>query len=93
MIVRMWEARIVSGQLDEFCAWVREAAMPQFAAAEGFLGVELFRAHQQQDRAVVVTRWSDADALAAGNVWFDLGVERFCVSTPGAWQFEPVPLA
>lgn len=91
MIARMWESRINSGQLDEFCAWVREEAWPQFRGAAGFSGGELYRS-DDQERAVVVTRWADTDALAAGNAWFDLGAERFSATEANAWEFVPVPV-
>jgi heme-degrading monooxygenase HmoA len=87
----MWESRINPGMLDEFASWVRESAWPQFASAQGFLGGEAYRSDEQQI-AVVVTRWSDADALVAGNAWFDLGCERFCPSEANAWEFAPIPL-
>jgi heme-degrading monooxygenase HmoA len=91
VIARMWESRINAGQLDEFCTWVRDAAWPQFVAAKGFSGGELYRS-DEQNRAVIVTRWADADALAAGNAWFDLGAERFTPEEANAWEFAPVPL-
>ncbi len=89
MIARMWETKVSAGQLDDFCSWIRSAAWPQFVVANGFVGGEVYRS-DEQDRAVVVTRWIDADALAAGNAWFDLGAERFCERGPDAWQFIPV---
>ncbi|MDQ1487027.1 MAG: hypothetical protein QOJ62_2720 [Actinomycetota bacterium] len=91
MIARMWETRINPGQLDAFVNWMRSAAWPQFVAAAGFAGGDVYRA-DDQERAVVITRWSDADALAAGNAWFDLGAERFCAREPDAWHFTPVDL-
>ena len=92
MIARMWESRINPGQLDDFCTWVRHEAWPQFEGAHGFAGGELYRA-DDPPHAVVVTRWSDADALAAGSAWFDLGAERFCAREADAWQFTPVDLS
>jgi len=92
VIARMWESRINPGQLDEFCTWARDEAWPQFVAAQGFSGGELYRSDEQHS-AVVVTRWVDADALAAGNAWFDLGAERFSASEANAWEFTPVPVA
>lgn len=89
MIARMWEARIKPGELDEFCDWARREAWPQFATATGFLGGELYRSDEQY-LAVAVTRWTDSDALAAGNNWFDLGAERFCSRQGNAWEFTPV---
>lgn len=91
MIARMWESRIHPDQLDEFCDWVRDAAWPQFTSADGFLGGEAYRADDQY-RAVIVTRWTDADAMASGNSWFDLGAERFCAREPVGWEFTPVPI-
>ncbi|MBX6371586.1 MAG: antibiotic biosynthesis monooxygenase [Acidothermus sp.] len=91
MIARMWEARIHFGELDDFCAWVRDAAWPQYKATPGFLGGEVYRS-DEQSRAVVVSRWTDADALAEGNNWFDLGCERFCVDVAHAWEFVVVPV-
>ena len=57
MIARMWETRIREGQLDEFCTWTKTTAWPQFLAAPGFGGGELYRS-DVQDRAVIVTRWA-----------------------------------
>lgn len=91
MIARMWESRINAGRLDEFCTWIRDAAWPQFRAAAGFAGGELYRS-DEQERAVVVTRWSDTEALAGGNAWFDLGAERFTANEANAWEFVPVPI-
>ena len=91
MIARMWESRIDPDRLDAFCLWVREQAWSQLVAAEGFLGGELYR-QDVEGRAVVVTRWTDADALAAGSQWFDLGAERYCARPANAWQFTPVPV-
>ena len=89
MIARMWESRIRPERFDDFCAWVRDVAWPEYATATGFAGGELYRSDEQQ-RAVVVTRWSDVDALAAGSEWFDLGAESFCEGRPRAWEFTPV---
>ncbi len=91
MIARMWEAHINPGQLDEFCDWTRREAWPQFAAAQGFFGGELYRSDEQHS-AVVITRWTDSDALARGNDWFDLGAERFCAREANAWEFTPVSI-
>ncbi len=88
MIARMWESRVNPGQLDEFCRWVREVAWPQYSSSAGFAGGEMYRS-DEENRAVIVTRWTDGDALAAGNSWFDLGVERFCAEQASAWQFVP----
>lgn len=91
MIARMWETAVRPGLLDEFCEWVKAAAWPQFVAAPGFAGGEVYRS-DEHGRAVIVTRWSNADTLAAGNAWFDLGAERFTSREPSAWQFTPVDL-
>lgn len=92
MIARMWETTIRPGQLDEFCDWVKTVAWPQFVAASGFAGGEVYRA-DEADRAVIVTRWSTSDTLAEGNAWFDLGAERFTAREPSAWQFTPVDVS
>jgi heme-degrading monooxygenase HmoA len=89
VIARLWETKIRPGELDEFCEWVKTAAWPEFTSAPGFLGGEVYRS-DDQDRAVVVTRWSTATTLAEGNAWFDLGAERFCGREPSAWEFSPV---
>jgi hypothetical protein len=91
VITRMWEARISGNQLDEFFTWLRDAAWPQFTSAQGFSGGDAYRS-DEQGSAVVITHWSDSDALAAGNTWFDLGAERFCARAANAWQFTPVPM-
>ena len=91
VIARMWEGRINPDMLDEFAVWLRESAWPEFLSAQGFLGGEAYRSDEQQI-AVVITRWSDADALAAGSDWFDLGSERFCAKKANAWAFAPISL-
>jgi heme-degrading monooxygenase HmoA len=91
VIARMWETKISPGQLDEFCDWVKVTAWPQFVAAPGFGGGELYRSDEHH-RIVLVTRWATPDALAGGNEWFDLGAERFLAREPQAWDFSPVAL-
>jgi heme-degrading monooxygenase HmoA len=91
VIARMWETRLNPAQVDEFCAWVKAEAWPQFEAAPGFGGGELYRADDAR-RAVVITRWASADDLAAGSGWFDLGAERFCARPPDGWEFTQVDL-
>jgi heme-degrading monooxygenase HmoA len=89
VIARMWETKVNPGQLDELCAWLKTAAWPQFVNARGFSGGEVYRS-DDQDRAVVLTRWVDADTMAEGIGWFDLGAERFSDGEASAWQFDQV---
>ena len=89
MIVRMWEARVAPGRLDEAVAWVRDEVVPGALAAGGCLGAEAFVAAGEADRVVVITRWQDghADGWEEGAPGLPL-LERF-----HAWWFEPLPSA
>lgn len=86
MIVRMWEARVVPGRLDDAVAYLVEAVMPAALAAPGCLGAEAFRALGAEERVVLITRWEDAHA----EDWEEgLPPERLWLRDH-AWWFEPI---
>ena len=96
MLVRMSEARVVPGRLEEFAELTRRVAFPLMRAAPGFLGGELYRA-EDPPLLVMITRWRDEDALAAfdGPDWRDQPViladeEQFLVRPSHVWHFTPV---
>jgi len=72
VIVRMSEARVLPGLLDQFVEFIVERAWPAMEAADGFVGGELYRADSASEpRLVLLTRWRDEAALAgfAGPDW------------------------
>ncbi len=72
MIVRIWEARVASRLVNEFCAMLRAEVMPQLDGLDGYLGGELLRSLAGGTRRVLmVTRWRDEQALRgyAGPMW------------------------
>ena len=85
MIVRMWEAKVLPGRLDDAVDWLVEAVVPDALAAEGCQGAEAFRALGDEERVVLITRWEDEHAedweegLPPEPLW-----ER-----EHAWFFEP----
>jgi hypothetical protein len=98
VIVRMWEARVTPGLLDQFVEFVVERAWPAMEAADGFAGGELYRADSATEpRLVMITRWRDEAALAgfAGRDWGCTPVvlpdeERFLARSPHVWHFTQV---
>lgn len=106
-VARMWESRLLPGAAEGFLAHLAAVAWPAFAAAPGFAGGEVYRSAEasgvraapggpagadQADRAVVVTRWADAAAAAAGEE-VERGLAPFCAREPHAWVFAQVELA
>jgi heme-degrading monooxygenase HmoA len=98
MIVRMFEARVVPGLLDEFVDFVVERVLPAMEAADGFAGGEVYRADSDTEpRLVMITRWRDEAALAgfAGPEWRTRAAvppeeERFLARPPHVWHFTQV---
>ena len=85
MIVRMWEAKVRPGRLDDAVDWLVEAVVPDALAAEGCLGAEAFRALGDEERVVLITRWEDEHA----EDWEEgLPPERLW-EREHAWFFEP----
>jgi heme-degrading monooxygenase HmoA len=85
----MWETKLRDGSLEGFCEWIAAEAWPVFVTTDGFLGGEVYR-QDDENRAVVVTRWVDQPTLLAGTEWFDLGAERFTGRDPQVWEFTQV---
>ena len=83
MIVRMWEARVLPGRLDDAVDWLVEAVVPDALAAEGCQGAEAFRALGDEERVVLITRWAvDPD-------WVEGAPPEPLWSREHAWFFEP----
>jgi heme-degrading monooxygenase HmoA len=100
VIVRMWEARVTPGLLDQFVEFLVERAWPVMEAADGFAGGELYRADSgTEPRLVMITRWRNEAALArfAGPDWRSTPVvlpeeDRFLTRPPQVWHFTQVPV-
>jgi len=86
VIVRMWEAKVLPGRLEDAVGWLVEAVVPDALAADGCLGAEAFRALGGEERVVLITRWADehaedwAEGLPPERLW----------SREHAWFFEPL---
>jgi heme-degrading monooxygenase HmoA len=92
-IARMWESRLAPGATDGLVAHLESIAWPALSAAPGFLGGEAYRAMagSGEERAVLVTRWADEAAAAAGAP-IERELAPFCARAPHVWQFEQVAI-
>ncbi len=100
VIVRMFEARVLPGMLDEFVEFAVQHGWPAVAHADGFVSGELYRADSETEpRLVLISRWRDEAALAAfaGPDWRSApvvlpGAERFLARPPHVWHFTQVTI-
>ena len=85
MIVRMWEAKVGPGRLDDAVDWLVRTVAPAALGTDGCLGAEAFLARGEEERVVLITRWEDehAEDLEEG-----LPPERLW-EREHAWFFEP----
>jgi len=83
VVVRMWEARVAPGRLDDAEAWLRDSVLAP-ALASGALAAEGFRATGQVDRLVAITRWE------GGTDWVEPEPPGDLVTRADAWQFESI---
>jgi hypothetical protein len=84
-VVRMWEARVLPGMLDEALGWVRKEVVPS-AVARGAESVAVCAADEPDVRVVVITRWATATA------WVEPVPPPGLVSRSHAWPFRSVSL-
>lgn len=83
MTVRMWEARAVTGALDDLVDWVFDVGLVAAGLHDHYAGGEVFRS-DEQDRVVVITRW-DGPSADMPEPPSEL------VARPAySWDFEPV---
>jgi heme-degrading monooxygenase HmoA len=91
MIVRIYQAKVRPGGVDQLCELIKERTWPLLAKADGYLGGEFYkslpepdRMLQEPDTVVMVTRWRDEAAIAAwaGPLW-----RMRPVSNPEDYQF------
>jgi quinol monooxygenase YgiN len=85
MIVRMWEAKVRPGRLDDAVDWLVEAVVPDALAATGCEGAEAFRALGGEERVVLITRWADEHAQD----WEEGPPPERLWEREHAWFFEP----
>lgn len=79
MIVRMWEARCEAGLVEEVLTWAR--AVGAEALLAGASAAEVYRS--EQDRVVLITRWS------AGTDWQEPADVPDGVLRADSWPFTP----
>lgn len=83
VVVRMWEARVVPGKLDEAQAWLRDVVLAS-ALDAGAVAAEGFRADAPEGRLVAITRWSgDTD-------WVEPDPPGALIARAHSWGFEPL---
>jgi hypothetical protein len=78
-MVRMWEARCATGRVDEVVAWAHLVAAEALVA--GACAAEVFRS--EQDRVVLITRWT------APTDWAEPASAPAAVVRADAWPVEP----
>ncbi|MDP9101236.1 MAG: antibiotic biosynthesis monooxygenase [Actinomycetota bacterium] len=83
MIVRMWEAKVLPGEMADALDWLREEAVPAALAQAGCLGAEGFEA-VGDERIVVISRWAD-DA----GPWEPPRPYRRLLRRSHTWPFRP----
>ncbi len=83
VLVRMWEAKVVAGGMEEALDWLREEVVPDALAQPGCLGAEGFAAVGDA-RVVVISRWADdADEWQPGRPY------RRLLQRSHTWVFRP----
>ena len=85
MIVRMWEAVVLPGDMDEALEWVR-GLVADALATTGCLGAEGFVAEGDEPRLVLITRWGDEHA----EDWEEGEPYRRMLRRAHAWWFRPL---
>jgi quinol monooxygenase YgiN len=66
MIVRMWEATVSPGRLDDAIEWVRRDLVPRALLAHGCLAAEILIHEGTPESIVLVTRWDVAPVFEEG---------------------------
>lgn len=91
IVARMWESRLLPERADAFFADLRSGGWHRITSARGFAGGEVYRSPYGGDehRAVVVTRWRDAQA-AADAAGLEAAWAAYCAREPHSWQFVQV---
>jgi quinol monooxygenase YgiN len=85
VIVRMWEARVVPGRLEEAVDYLVCEVVPDALATEGCLGAEAFAAIGEE-RVVLITRWEEEHAQD----WEEASPPVRLWTRDHAWLFQPV---
>jgi hypothetical protein len=80
-VVRMWEASVLPGRLDDAVAWLVATVVPD-ALEAGADTAETFRAIGEE-RAVLITRWP------APTRWTEPAPPEPLWTRAHAWAFEP----
>jgi quinol monooxygenase YgiN len=68
VIVRMWEAKVAPGRLEDAVDYLVEEIGPDALAAPGCLGAEAFQV-VGEERVVLLTRWEDEHAEDWEEAW------------------------
>ena len=66
MIVRMWEATVAAGRLEDATEWVRRDLVPRALHAPGCLAAEILIHEGTPESIVLITRWDVAPVLEEG---------------------------
>ena len=82
--MRIWEARVQSGKLDEMLQWVRRDAIPRALNSPGCLATEVLAGPGEPARVLLITRWDEAPRFEEGSPGPEL------LRQAGASHFETV---
>jgi quinol monooxygenase YgiN len=66
MIVRMWDATVAPGRLDDAVAWVRHDLVRRALLSEGCLAAEILVHEGSPESIVLLTRWDVAPVFEEG---------------------------
>ena len=83
MIVRMWEATVLPGRMDDAVQWVRRDLVPRALETPGCMAAEILRHDGTPARVMLMTRWDSPPRFEEGVPGTDV------VSLARASQFAP----
>ena len=64
MIIRIWHGKTVPGRADEYAAFLRQTAIPDYRGVAGNEGAAVLRrASPEGDEFLTVSLWSSLDAV------------------------------
>ena len=75
MIVRIWEARVTPGRLDEALEWVRRDVAARALKTKGCLAAEILKSEGDTPRALLITRWDEVPRFEEGWLADDVFVD------------------
>ncbi len=66
MIVRIWEATVSPGRLEDALDWVRHDLIPRALGTEGCIAAEMLKSEGDPLRVMLLTRWDTPPRFEEG---------------------------